>query len=177
LASETFYRGGTHSCLGIVIKPVSLSSTAPGIDESLAGQEIATRHQAWAARLPEDGAALWPFVGSLPMDDLLALMAHCASLSLDAVQRPGFGANADALDHAAMLAKAMPHDMSRYWQPTVASYLGRVGKDRICDAVREGAGEDAAGQITGLKKQAMAARAETLLTGKAWLPPLLRPAA
>jgi ParB family transcriptional regulator, chromosome partitioning protein len=177
LAVQTFYRGGRHSCLEIVAKPVSLSSTAPGIDDSLAGQEIAARHQAWAARLPEEGAALWQFVSSLVMDDLLSLMAHCASLSLDAVQRPGFGANADALGHASMLAKAMPFDMSRYWQPTGGSYLGRVGKDRICEAVREGAGEDAARQIAGLKKQAMAARAEQLLTGKGWLPPLLRPAA
>jgi ParB family transcriptional regulator, chromosome partitioning protein len=174
LAAQTYYRGGAHSCLGIVPKPVSLSSTAPGIDESLAGQEIATRHQAWAARLPDDGEALWAFVASLAMDDLLSLMAHCASLSLDAVQRPC--ASTDALDHASILAKAMPFDMSRYWQPTAASYLGRVGKDRICQAVREGAGEDAARQIAGLKKQAMASRAEQLLTGKGWLPPLLRPA-
>jgi ParB family transcriptional regulator, chromosome partitioning protein len=175
LAVQTFYRGGAYSCLEIMAKPVFLSSAAPGIDECLAGREIAARHQAWAARVPEDGEALWAFVASLPMDDLLSLMAHCASLSLDAVQRPC--ASTDALDHASILAKAMPLDMSRYWQPTVASYLGRVGKDRICDAVREGAGEDAARQIADLKKQAMAARAEQLLTAKGWLPPLLRSAA
>ena len=101
--------------------------------------EIAARRQAWAAWLPEDGEALWYFIASLAMDDLLSLLAHCTSLSLDAVQRPGFGST-DALAHAATLAKAMPHAMGRYWQPTVANYLGRVGKDRICEAVREGAG-------------------------------------
>jgi ParB family chromosome partitioning protein len=177
LAVETFYRGGRHSCLDISAKPVSLSSCAPGIDDGLAGREIAARHQAWAAKLPEDGDALWHYVASLAMDALLSLMAHCVSLSLDAVQRAGFGSGQGALGHAAILAKAMPHIMGRYWQPTVASYLGRVGKERILEAVREGAGEDAARQIAGLKKQAMAARAETLLTGKGWLPPLLRPAA
>ncbi len=127
--------------------------------------------------MPENGEALWHFVASLPMDDLLSLMAHSASLSLDAVQRTGFVCRGEAVDHAAILAKAMAHDMTRYWQPTVASYLGRVGKDRILEAVREGAGEDAARQIAGLKKQAMAARAESLLAAKGWLPPLLRPAA
>jgi ParB family transcriptional regulator, chromosome partitioning protein len=69
----------------------------------------------------------------------------------------------------------MPHDMSRYWQPTASNYLGRVSKDRIIDAVREGAGEDAARQVAGLKKQAMAVRAEQLLTGKGWLSRMLRP--
>ena len=176
LAGEIFYRGSGLSCLEITAKPVPLASFAPGIDDSVAGQEIAARHQEWAARLPEDGEALWHFVASLTMDDLMSLLAHCASLSLDAVQRVGFGGR-EGLGHAADLAKAMPHDMSRYWQPTVASYLGRVGKDRILEAVREGAGEDASRQIVGLKKQAMAERAEQLLTAKGWLPPLLRPAA
>jgi len=173
LAVQTFYRGAGHSCLGIIAKPVSLSSCATGIDDSVAGREIEARHQAWAARLPEEGEALWHVVASLPMDDLLSLLAHCASLSLDAVQRPG-GSRDEALGHAAVLAKAMPHDMSRYWQPTIASYLGRVSKERILEAVREGAGEDAARQIAGLKKQAMAARAEPLLAGKGWLPPVLK---
>jgi ParB family transcriptional regulator, chromosome partitioning protein len=176
MAGETFYRGEGLSCLEITAKAVPLSSFAPGIDDSIAGREIAARHQTWAARLPEEGDALWHFVSSLAMDDLLSLMAHCASLTLDAVQRAGFGGR-EGLGHAADLAKAMPHDMSRYWQPTVSSYLGRVGKDRILGAVREGAGEDAAREIAGLKKQAMAARAESLLTGKGWLPPLLQPAA
>ena len=76
---------------------------------------------------------------------------------------PGSVPDGELLNHAAILAKAVPLDMSRYWQPTVASYLGRVGKDRILEAVREGAGEDAARQIAGLKKQAMADRAEALL--------------
>jgi ParB family chromosome partitioning protein len=177
LAAQTFYGGGAHSCLGIAVKAVPLSAIAPGIDDSLAGKEIAARHWDWTARVPEWVELLWDFVASLTMDDLLALMAHCASLSLDAVQRPGVRFGTNTLPHAALLTTAMPHDMSRYWQPSVTNYLGRIGKDRICEAVREGAGEDAARQITGLKKQAMAARAEQLLTGKGWLPPLLRPAA
>ena len=177
LAAQTFYRGEGVSCLEITAKPVSLSPCAPGIEDSVAGREIAARHQAWRARLPDEGNALWHFVASLSMDDLLSLTAHCASLSLDAVQRPAFGSRDEALGHAGLLAKAMPHDMTRYWQPTIASYLGRVGKDRILDAVREGAGEHAVREIAGLKKQAMAARSESLLADKGWLPPLLRPAA
>jgi ParB family chromosome partitioning protein len=175
LAAQTFYRGSVCSCLDITARRNALSSFAKAIDESAAGRAIAARHQAWADRLPEDAGALWHFVSSLSMDDLLSLLAHCASLTLDVVQRPGFSQREDALADAAALAKAMLHDMGRYWQATVASYLGRVSKERILDSVREGAGDAAARQIAGLKKQAMAVRAEQLLTGKGWLPPMLRP--
>jgi len=176
LAAQTFYRGSTLSCLEVTARQNALSSFAQATDESVAGREIAARHQAWADRLPNEGEALWHFVACLTMDDLLSLLAHCASLSLDAVQRAGFGPREAALGHAASLAKAMPHDMSRYWQPTAASYLGRVSKECILEAAREGAGEDAARQIAGLKKQAMALRAEQMLAGKGWLPPVFRPA-
>ncbi|UVO30179.1 hypothetical protein [Bradyrhizobium arachidis] len=177
LAAKAFYRFENLSCLGLSLNQTSLSSAAPGIDESIAGQGIAARHEAWEARMPNEGGAFWAFVAGLPMGELLSLLAHCTSLSLNAVQRPGDQSQASVLDHAAMLAKAMPHDMTLYWQPTVANYLGRVGKERILDAMREAVGEDAARQIAGLKKQAMAERAEQLLAGKGWLPPLLDSAA
>ena len=177
LAARAFYRFDSLSCLALALNATSLSTASPSIDESIAGQAIAARHEAWAARMPREGGALWSFVSALGMDDLMSLLAHCASLSLNAVQRPGDQSRADALDHATALASAMPHDLTRCWQPTAASYLGRVGKDLVLEAVREGAGDDAARQIVGLKKQAMAERAEQLLAGKGWLPPLLRPAA
>ncbi len=171
LAMRAFYRQEDLSCLRLNLNHAPLS----GVDESVAGQAVAERHQAWKAKLPHNGIALWQFVASRTMDDLLALLAHCVSLSLDAVQKPGFGRD-DALAHATELAHAMPHDMRRYWQPTVANYLGRVSKERILEAVREGAGDEAARRIADLKKQAMAARAEQLLEGKGWLPPVLSPA-
>ena len=104
----------------------------------------------------------------------MSLLAHCASLSLDAVQRVGFGRE-DALAPCGELAKAMPHDMSRYWQPTVANYLGRVSKERILEAVREGAGEDSARHIADLKKQAMAHAPSKCWTGKAGCRPRCAP--
>lgn len=174
LAAKAFYRFDTLSCLGIALNQTSLSGA--GIDESTAGQAIEARHEAWAARMPNEGGALWPFVASLPMDELMSLLAHCASLSLNAVQRPGDSSREGAIEHAATLAKAMPHQMSRYWQPTVGNYLGRVSKERILEAVREGLDEDAPRLIVGLKKQTMAERAEQLLAGRGWLSPLLKPA-
>jgi ParB family chromosome partitioning protein len=51
-----------------------------------------------------------------------------------------------------------------------------VSKVLILDAVREGVGPGAADKIASLKKDAMAKRAEALLKGKNWLPPILRSA-
>ena len=65
--------------------------------------------------------------------------------------------------------------MTGYWSPTVASYLGRVTKARIGEAVREAVSDEEAGRIGGLKKPDMASEAEALLAGKGWLPSLLRP--
>ncbi len=38
--------------------------------------------------------------------------------------------------------------MTGYWRPTVRSYLGRVTKARILEAVREGVGEEAAERMS-----------------------------
>ncbi len=62
------------------------------------------------------------------------------------------------------------------WKPTVETYLGRVTKTRILEAVREGAGDRAADLIAHLKKGDMAKEAERLLADTGWLPEPLRPA-
>ena len=64
--------------------------------------------------------------------------------------------------------------MARWWKPTRELYLGRVSKDRILEAVREGVSEKDARDIAGLKKDAMITQAERLLSGKGWLPEALR---
>ena len=60
------------------------------------------------------------------------------------------------------------------WKPTVESYLGRVTKGHILDAVREAKGEVAVQRIAHLKKTEMAAAAEELLAGTGWVPEPLR---
>jgi ParB family transcriptional regulator, chromosome partitioning protein len=65
-------------------------------------------------------------------------------------------------------------DMAHWWEPTAAGYLGRVSKPLILEAVTEGVGAQAAANIANLKKGEMAAKAESLLKGKGWLPELLR---
>jgi ParB family chromosome partitioning protein len=122
--------------------------------------------------MPQDPGEAWTFVVGLDGDSRMALLAHCAGLSVNAVRtwerRPG------ALAHADVLAQALSLDMTANWTATERSYFGRVTKARIGEAVAEAVGEDAAERIGGMKKQPMAEAAEQLVAGSGWLPPLLR---
>ena len=64
--------------------------------------------------------------------------------------------------------------MTGYWRPTVRTYLGRVTKARILEAVREGVSDEAADRMADMKKQDMAEAAEQLLAATDWLPALMR---
>jgi ParB family chromosome partitioning protein len=176
LALASFYPAYERpTCLEIKGVSTYLDGHAPGIDDTRAGRRIGERHAAWATRLPKAVEELWPFLQGLGAGDLLELLAHCASLTVNAVRSP-FDRKPGAWAHADRLAEALNLDMAAYWTATVASYFGRVTKARIAEAVGEAVSEEAAERIAGLKKPDMAAEAEALLAGKGWLPPLLRTA-
>jgi ParB family chromosome partitioning protein len=175
LALATFFEGSEASCLQITPKSAWLSGHAPGIDESVAEKQIAERHAAWGKRLPRKPEALWTFIHGLSEAERLDLLAHCVSLTVNAIRAPR-QCNGESEAHAAILAREVGLDMTAYWQPTAASYFGRVSKERIVQAVRERASDQAAQNIASMKKQAMAEAAEAALVGKGWLPALLRTA-
>jgi ParB family transcriptional regulator, chromosome partitioning protein len=175
LALDTFFQGSAGTCLEIAPKMAWLSGHAPGIDESIAEQQTAERHAAWGKRMPKAPEALWTFIHTLPDSDRMALLAHCVSLSANALQVRGH--RPDALAHAGVLAREVALDMTAYWQPSAAGYFNRVSKDRIAEAVREGVSAQAAQNIASMKKSLMAEAAEVALKGKGWLPSLLRSAA
>jgi ParB family chromosome partitioning protein len=172
LALATFFQGSEGSCLEIKPKSAWLSGHAPGIDESLAEQQTAERHAAWGKRLPREPEGLWDFIHGLSDDERMGLLAHCVSLTANAVH-VSRQCNGESEAHAAILAREVGLDMTAYWQPTAASYFGKVSKERIVQAVRVGASEQAAQKIAAMKKQAMAEAAEAALAGKGWLPALL----
>jgi ParB family chromosome partitioning protein len=105
----------------------------------------------------------------------LGLLAHCVSLTANAIRAPR-QRSYESEAHASVLAREVGLDMTAYWQPTAASYFGRVSKERIVQAVRDGASAQAADNIASMKKQAMVEAAESALAGKRWLPALLRQA-
>ena len=123
--------------------------------------------------MPRDAADLWAFVVDLGHNSRMALFAHCVALTANAVRLPS-ERRPRAVAAADRLAEAVSLDMTAHWAPTVRTYLGRVTKTHILDAVREAVGEEAAGRMADTKKQDMAEAAEQLLVGTDWLPALMR---
>lgn len=173
LAAQTFYRGAEAHCLEIRPTSSYLASDADGIEDTAAAKALADRHAGWAADMPRDVSELWGFVAGLDHASVMALLAHCAAQTVNAVKMP-WERKPLAHQTADRLATAVALDMTAHWTPTVRAYLGRVTKAHILDAVREALGDEAAEQIAGKKKQEMAEKAEQLLAGTGWLPPLLR---
>lgn len=175
LAAQTFYRGGEASCLEVRLTSAYLASHADGIEDTPAAKALADRHAGWASDMPRDVAGLWDFVAGLDHASLMALLAHCASLTVNAVRLP-WEQKPNARATVEKLASAVTLDMTAHWTPTVQSYLGRITKAHILTAVREAIGDEAAERIAGLKKPEMAQAAEQLLAGAGWLPSVLRTA-
>lgn len=175
LAAQTFYRGVDATCLELRPTSSYLASHADGIEDTAAAKALADRHAGWAAEMPRDVADLWGFLAGLDHASVMALFAHCASLTVNAVKQP-WERKPRAHETADRLATAVVLDMTASWTPTVRTYLGRVTKAHIIAAVREAVSDEAADRIADMKKQPMAETAEQLLAGTGWLPPLLRTA-
>jgi ParB family chromosome partitioning protein len=173
LAAQIFYRGADAHVLDI--RPVStmLASHADGIEDTKAGKAWADCHARWAAQMPRDVSQLWAFVAELDHDSRMALFAHCVALTANAVRLPA-ERRPRAVATADRLAEAVSLDMTAHWSPTARTYLGRVTKTHILDAVREAVSDEAADRMADTKKQDMAEAAEQLLVGTGWLPVLMR---
>ena len=173
LAAQTFYRGVDAHCLEIRPISASLGGHADGIEDTAAAKALADRHAGWATDMPRDVAHLWGFIAGLDHASVMALFAHCASQTVNAVKLP-WERKPRVLETADKLASALTLDMTAHWTPTVRTYLGRVTKALILDAVREAVSDEAADRLASMKKQPMAEAAEQLLAGTGWLPPLMR---
>jgi ParB family transcriptional regulator, chromosome partitioning protein len=172
-AAQAFYRGAEAHCLEIRPSSPHLASHADGIEDTAAAKALADRHAGWAADMPRDVAALWDFIAGLDQASIMALFAHCASLTVNAVKQP-WEKKPRVQETADKLATALALDMTAHWALTVQTYLGRITKAHIIAAVREAVSDEAADRIASMKKQAMAEAAEQLLAGTGWLPSLMR---
>ena len=170
LCLKLFYHYALDSCLELDVKSVAFTAQAPGLNDTGTARMLTDRHQFWLASLPRQPEALWDALSRLDHPERQSLFAHCVGLSVNAVHE-AYSRRPRALAHADGLARVVELDMAAAgWTPTVDSYLGRVTKARILQAVREARGEEAAERIAHLKKGDMAERAEQLLAGSGWLP-------
>ncbi|MBZ9698675.1 MULTISPECIES: ParB/RepB/Spo0J family partition protein [unclassified Mesorhizobium] len=173
LAAQAFYQGAEAHCLEIRPTSTYLAGHADGIEDTAAANALADRHAGWAADMPVDVADLWGYIAALDHASVMALFAHCASLTVNAVKQP-WERKPRAHETADMLATAVALDMTAHWRPTVSSYLGRITKAHILSAVCEAVSDEAAERLAALKKQPMAEAAEQLLAETSWLPALMR---
>jgi ParB family chromosome partitioning protein len=174
LALKAFYRFSGSSCLEIEAKSTGFATQAPGLNDTPSAKAMTARHQAWAEQMPQAAEALWDTLVGFDHDSRQALFAYCAALTVNGVQET-WNRSPGRLAHADRLAEALSLDMAAAgWAPTTESYLGRVTKARILQAVREAKGAGAAQLIDHLKKIDMASEAERLLAGTGWLPEVLR---
>ena len=174
LCLKLFYRDGHGSCLEIEPKSSGFSAQAPGLADTVSAKAIAARHEAWAKSLPTEPEELWDALKAFDQDHRQMLFAHCVALTVNAVH-DSYHRRPKAIAHADCMAESVKLDMAAAdWQPAVETYLGRVTKARILEAVREAKGEAAAQLIDHLKKPEMASEAEPLLAGTGWLPEPLR---
>ena len=173
LTAQLFYSYAEAGCLEVRPTVTPLGSHADGIEDSPLAARASEAHEAWAERMPRDVADLWGFIVELDDERRLALLAHCASRTVNALRLP-WDRKPRSLETADRLASALALDVAKDWTPTVNSYLGRVTKAHIVEAVAEGVSEDAARRIADMKKPDMAQAAEQLLAGGGWLPAVLR---
>jgi ParB family chromosome partitioning protein len=181
---SAFYWMRTETCLALSLNKVSLAFQAPDLRRSPSAASIQERHARWKERLPQSDKDVWDALQRLDGNEQAALFAHCAAYAVDAQWEPvakhGGGRVsahdvARRLEHSHILARAVGLDMvGAGWRPTYESYLNRVTKPRILEAVAEGTDPQKAGLIDHLKKGDMAREAERLLADSGWLPEPLR---
>ena len=106
LALPTFYGYSGESCLQIFPKAVSLRLAQSSRARDLL--EIAT--ETWRGHLPERSDDLFAWCLGQSMERLLDLLAHCAALSVNAVQAKIDRTDSDRLLHADALAAALSLD-------------------------------------------------------------------
>ena len=184
LCLDTFQHTASGACLEASVRHVFFPVQAMDLKDSPSAKAIAERHEAWKTDLPKDEATLWDWLDTHDEASRAALLAHCVSFGVNALyeradRHGGNGVSVHSVQRriaqADRLAQAVGLDMvDAGWRPTVDSYLGRVTKPRILQAVREAKGEQSAQLIDHLKKAEMAKEAERMLDGTGWLPEPLR---
>jgi len=148
-----------------------LAKTDESIKDSPAWAAVQAQIEAVTNQIPEDGAAVLPWLLEQSHTDLLDLLAVLSSVSIYRSQNHSYGKEPRHLDR---LGAVIGLDMSKWWKPTTQAYLAHVSKDRIAAVVTEAMDAEQAKPLLAMKKAQAAAAAEQLLEGKGWVPELMR---
>lgn len=144
-----------------------LLQLADDMEPSTAWQAIDGERQKWAAMLPQRYRDLLPWLLSQSEDVMANLFAFCVAATVDGVSE------VDRPHNVNTISDVLDLDMAKYWQPTRASYLQHVPKQRIVDVVAQAVSPQAANPLGAMKKGDAAAAAELMLAETKWLPEVL----
>ena len=174
----------TGLCISTSPSLHSLRNKADDLDTSKAVARVTEVEAQWSKRLAEampneaaeedagghDGTRPDPLVAwlmSQTSDTLLSLLAYCVGSTVDVT-------SVRENDHKGeAFAQAVGLIMAQWWTATASSYFRHVAKPTILAAVSEVCPTLPAG-LAVMKKEPLAAAAETAIAGKDWLPGPLR---
>ncbi|WP_296221550.1 ParB/RepB/Spo0J family partition protein, partial [uncultured Sphingomonas sp.] len=88
LTAQLFYSYAEAGCLEVRSTVTPLGSHADGIEDTPLAARASEQHEAWAERMPRDVSDLWSFIVALDDEQRLALLAHCASRTVNALRLP-----------------------------------------------------------------------------------------
>jgi ParB family transcriptional regulator, chromosome partitioning protein len=169
LIGERFYgRLRVESPVQITCQDPELRTFADDIEGSRAFRERMVLLESVRAQLPEDPQRLWEWVRARSMSEQLEILAICIAPTINGTTTP---AHSESLID--FLASAAQLDMSQWWSVTT-TYLERIQKMQIREAVREGVSAEAAAPLESLKKKALVESAQRKLCETGWLPLPLR---
>lgn len=146
-----------------------------GYATSKAGQALTSARGRITLLLPTSSSGLWSWLMGRSQDQLLELQAYAAAQLVNALKFPHDRADNPRLRAADQLAQALDLNMADWWEAKAESFFSRIAKPAILAAVAEVSTAQAAENIAGFKKAALAAEAEKRVAGKGWLPDVLRP--
>ncbi|QNL02961.1 ParB N-terminal domain-containing protein (plasmid) [Serratia ureilytica] len=157
-------------------KRAELLTKAPTAEGSRADRLLGELHAQWEAKLPPEWNTDFTWLLTWEQAEVVALLAYCVGLSLDAVQLwpAKDGKVGDALTP---LEHALDFTLRDWWQPTKANYFGRISKELMSDALLDAGKVAQAASVLKMKKGDAAQLAEDELTASGWVPECLLPVA
>ncbi len=176
LCLKTFYPYNEHSCLSLHTQPGHIPATTPGLGHGSVADRLKQRHDRLKASLPAEPIHLYAKLKTFDYDQKGRLLAHCiGKMATVQINNTIHAARNKALKHGDQVIQDIGMDVHELgWRPTAETYLGRVSKNKILEAVREAKGEQQAQLLAPLKKIEMAKEAERMLKDTDWLPEILR---
>jgi ParB family transcriptional regulator, chromosome partitioning protein len=165
------------SCLSLTSEKggCRLDSHAKGIETSPALVRLSEIHEQWLARIPAQAEELWQWLLDQEQTIVLDLLAFCIGQTVHAVRLNHDSGRSPRFVAADQLAQAVNLDMADWWTPSAESYLSRVKKEQILEAIGKGTSETNFEDLRKMKKAELVAAAERRLAGSRWLPEILKP--